>query len=192
MRHAFHFGGRAIRTVLSIGFIGGALVACSSVTDNLLEADDPDLIGPSNVNSIPGALAVANGALGRFRTATAANDCCWLYSGLLTDEWTTSSTFVQNDEIDQRHVQLLNTGVTGSLRTTARVRTAANQAIPLLKQYVPTNTALLAEMYFIRGFAEMQLAMDYCNGIPLSDGSGADVLFGEPQTIAQVFTVAVA
>jgi hypothetical protein len=45
-----------------------------------------------------------------------------------------------------------------------RVRTAANQAIPLLQQFDSANKALIAEMYFARGFAEMQLALDFCNG----------------------------
>jgi starch-binding outer membrane protein, SusD/RagB family len=191
MKNAFRIGGRTTTALLVLSLVAGG-TGCDSVTDSLLEVEDPDLILPSNVNSPQGAIAVANGALGRFRSATASNDCCWLYSGLLTDEWTTSSTFVQNDEIDQRRVQLLNTGVTGSLRTVNRVRTAANQAIPLLKEWVPANTALIGEMYFIRGFAEMSLAEDYCNGIPLSNGAGEVPEFGTPQTGAEVFAVAVA
>ena len=146
--------------------------ACSSVTDSLLEVEDPDLIMPNNVNSLPGARAVANGALGRFIAMTAGSEGTWLYGGLLTDEWTTSSTFIQNDETDQRKVQLLNTQVTGFYRNVNRVRTAANQAIPLLKEFDSTNKVLIAEMYFARGFAEMQLALDFCNGIPLSEAAG--------------------
>jgi len=166
--------------------------ACSSVTDSLLEVEDPDLIMPSNVNSLPGARAVANGALGRFVNMTAGGEGSWLYGGLLTDEWTTSSTFIQNDETDQRKVQLLNTQVTGFYRGMNRVRTAANQAIPLLQQFDSTNVALIAEMYFARGFAEMQLALDFCNGLPLSDGAGTDVVYDSPRTNADVFAVAVA
>ena len=189
MRHAFRIGGRSTALLIA-SFI--SVTACNNFTDSLLEVEDPDLILPANVNSPQGAIAVANGALGRLRQATASNDCCWLYSGLLSDEWTTSSTFVQNDEIDQRRVQLLNTGVTGSFRTVNRVRTAANQAIPLLKQWAPTSTALIAEMYFIRGFAEAQLANDFCNGIPLSDGAVDPLVYGDPLTIQEVFAKAVA
>ena len=166
--------------------------ACSSVTDSLLEVEDPDLIMPSNVNSLPGARAVANGALGRFVNMTAGGEGSWLYGGLLTDEWTTSSTFIQNDETDQRKVQLLNTQVTGFYRGMNRVRTAANQAIPLLQEFDSTNVALIAEMYFARGFAEMQLALDFCNGLPLSDGAGTELVYDSPRTNAEVFAVAVA
>jgi hypothetical protein len=166
--------------------------ACGSVTDSVLEVEDPDLIMPTNVNSLPGARAVANGALGRFINITAGNEGTWLYGGLLTDEWSTSSTFIQNDETDQRKVQLLNTQVTNWFRNINRVRTATNQAVPLLKEWDPTNKALIAEMYFARGYAEMQLALDFCNGTPLSDGSGTDVVYDTPRTNAEVFAVAVA
>jgi len=191
MRNAFRFGGRTMQavTAATLLLLGPA---CSSVTDSLLEVEDPDLIMPSNVNSLPGARAVANGAIGRFVNMTAGGEGSWLYGGLLTDEWTTSSTFIQNDETDQRKVQLLNTQVTGFYRGMNRVRTAANQAIPLLQQFDSTNRALMAEMYFARGFAEMQLALDFCNGLPLSNGAGTDVVYDSPRTNAEVFAVAVA
>ena len=189
MHNAFRFGGRAVTTLAAVGLLVAA-PACS--TDSILEVEDPDLILPGNVNSLPGARAVANGALGRFITITAGGEGSWLYGGLLTDEWVTSSTFIQNDETDQRKVQLLNTQVTGFYRSMNRVRTAANQAIPLLVEFDSTNKAFIAEMYFARGFAEMQLALDFCNGIPLSDAAGTDVLYDTPRTNAEVFAVAVA
>jgi len=191
MRNAFRFGGRAVTRLAAMALLAGA-PACGSVTDSLLEVEDPDLILPNNVNSLPGARAVANGALGRFVTMTAGNEGTWLYGGLLTDEWTTSSTFIQNDETDQRKVQLLNTQVTGFYRNVNRVRTAANQAIPLLQAYDSANKTLIAEMYFARGFAEMQLALDFCNGIPLSNGAGEEVVYDVPHTGAEVFAAAVA
>lgn len=191
MHNAFRFGGRAVTALAAVTLLAGA-AACSSVTDSILEVEDPDLILPNNVNSLPGARAVANGALGRFLSMTAANEGTWLYGGLLTDEWTTSSTFIQNDETDQRKVQLLNTQVTGFYRNINRVRTAANQAIPLLQKFDSTNRVLIAEMYFARGYAEMQLALDFCNGIPLSNGAGEVIEYDAPRTGAEVFAVAVA
>jgi starch-binding outer membrane protein, SusD/RagB family len=191
MHNAFRSGGRSITTLAAMALLAVA-PACSSVTDSVLDVEDPDLILPTNVNSLPGARAVANGALGRFINITAGGEGTWLYGGLLTDEWTTSSTFIQNDETDQRKVQLLNTQVTNWFRNINRVRTAANQAIPLLQTFDSTNKVLIAEMYFARGFAEMQLALDFCNGIPLSDAAGAEVVYDAPRTGAEVFAVAVA
>ena len=167
------------------------LGSCKSVTDSLLDTEDPDLI-VQGLNTVEGALSLRNGALDRFRSATGGAESTWLFGGLLADEWSTSSTFVQNDETDQRSIQLNNGSITGFLRNLARARTASNQALTALKQYAPTQTAAIGEMYFTRGFAEMQLASDFCNGIPLTDGTAIPIAYGTPQTVAQVFTVALA
>jgi hypothetical protein len=179
-----------------IGFIALAvasavsLAACDKVKNSLLEAIDPDVIDPSSVQSANGATAVRNGALARLRTATADGESTWLFGGLLVDEYATSSTFVQNDETDQRSIQLNNSIVNSMLRQVYRVRLAANQAIDLLNQYKPSPDEDIGEMYFARGFAELQLASDFCNGIPLSDGRTGEK--GIPLTVDSVFKVAVA
>jgi len=168
------------------------LAACDTVKTNLLEAINPTIIDPSSVQSAAGATAVRNGALSRLRTATADGESTWMFGGLLVDEWATSSTFVQNQETDQRSIQLNNATVTTELRALYRVITDANQAVALLNKYKPTPVSDVAEMYFARGFAQLQLASDFCNGIPLSDGSGDQVTFGNPLPVKDVFNVAIA
>ena len=93
--------------------------ACGDVTDTLLEAVDPDVIAPENANSAEGALALYNGALGRLKTITGGSGgegSTWLFGGLLADEWSTSSTFVQNDETDQRSIAINNSTVNTMFR----------------------------------------------------------------------------
>jgi len=167
-----------------------ALVGCDTVKTNLLEAVNPSIINPSSVQSAAGAVAVKNGALSRLRTATADGESTWMFGGLLVDEWASSSTFVQNDETDQRSIQLNNASVTNQIRALYRVITDANQAIVLLKQYRPNPASDIGEMYFARGFAQLQLASDFCNGIPLSDGAGDQAVFGDPLPVSQVFAAA--
>jgi hypothetical protein len=190
--------GRTASTIVAVLTATMALGACDRVKNSLLEAVDPDIIDPSQVQSVGGAIAVRNGALSRLRVATAdctgscgsGNESSWIFGGLLADEWASSSSFVQNDETDQRKIKLDNSTVTGGLRALYRVRTSANQAIALLKQYRPDPSADIAEMYFARGFAELQLASDFCNGIPLSDGAGATPTLGTQLTVLEVFHVA--
>ena len=81
-------------------FLAGALTlsSCKSTTDSLLDVEDPDLISQEKINSAEGALALRDGALSRFRNITGGAESSWLFGGLLADEWSTSSTFVQNDE----------------------------------------------------------------------------------------------
>jgi len=183
--------GRAVVTTLALAAAAG-LAACDTVKTNLLEAVNPTIIDPSSVQSAAGATAVRNGALSRLRTATADGESTWMFGGLLVDEWATSSTFVQNQETDQRSIQLNNSTITTELRALYRVITDANQAVTLLNKYKPTPVSDIAEMYFARGFAQFQLASDFCNGIPLSDGSGDQVTFGNPLPVKDVFNVAIA
>src|SRR5204863_3690777 len=142
--------GRAVATTLALTVAAG-LTGCDTVKTNLLEAIDPTIINPGSVQSAAGATAVRNGALARLRVATADGESSWMFGGLLVDEWATSSTFVQNDETDQRQIQLNNSTVNGDLRVLYRVRTSANQAIVLLNKYKPTPVADVAETYFARG-----------------------------------------
>src|SRR5215217_2476512 len=161
---------RATVAVSAVAFMP-VLGACSDAKDTLLEAVDPDIIPPSSANSAEGALALYNGALARLKTITAGTGgegSTWLFGGLLADEWSTSSTFVQNDETDQRSIQINNSTVNTMFRGLARGRTSSTEAIRGLRQWRPTETTRIAEMYFVRAYAEQQLANDYCNGIPLS------------------------
>src|SRR6476660_3470779 len=152
----------AARMRVAVGVSTMALVpllgACNA-KDTLLEAVDPDVITPGNVNSAEGALALYNGALGRLKTngpSTAGEGSSWLFGGLLADEWSTSSTFVQNDETDQRSIQINNSTVNTMYRQLARARTSPNEAIRGLRQWRPTETTRLAEMYFVRAYSEQQ------------------------------------
>lgn len=182
----------AARTAVGITAFGLALSACSSITDNLLTAETPGIIPPALTQSAEGALGLANGTLDTFRSITAGNESTWLFGGLLGDEWSTSSTFPQNDETDQRHVQENNAQVTGMLYRLYRTRIRAAEAITALNKYAPTNRSLIGEMYFAKGFAEMQLAQDFCNGIPISNLVDGVPQAGEPETGAKVFTRALA
>jgi len=167
--------------------------ACQNhLTDTLLEATDPDLINPSNLDSPEGADAVRIGALYRFSQATAGAESIWLFGGQLADEFTSTTTFVQNDEADSRQVKDDNTVMLPMYRNLNRVRTGANQAIASLRKYRPTQTANIGEMYFARGFVEMQIAQDFCNGTPLSDAANPDLLYGQPLTNKEVFERALA
>ena len=187
------FGRRPAALIGTFMLLSGIVLgACGKVTETLLDVEDPDLITQPSVSSPEGALALQRGALERFRNITGGAESSWLFGGLLADEWSTSSTFVQNDETDLRQIRFDNSTVTGMLRNLGRVRTAANQALVALREFAPTNTAAIAEMYFARGFAEMQLASDFCNGIPLSDATTAPITFGTPRSVQEVFTVALA
>jgi hypothetical protein len=187
-----------------LGIFGAAFIVAAllpvqgcDVNQELLAVRDPDLIDPADLNTPEGAEGLRVGALARWRDATGGDntngeESTWLLGGLLADEWGTASTFVQNDELDTRRVKINNSSVTQSFRDLQRIRTAVNQAIPLMREWRPTETLKVAELFLARGQAEMQLASDFCSGIPLSDGTGIDPIFGEPLTTDSVFRTAIA
>jgi hypothetical protein len=191
MRFQIRLRARSLRSVAAVLALA-ASSACSSVTDSLLEVTDPDIINPADTKSSEGAIGLSNGALDAFRNITAGSESTWLFGGLLADEWSTSSTFPQNDQTDQRRIEENNSQVTAMLYRLYRSRIRTTEAIRALAEYRPEDRVRRAEMYFARGFTEAQLAQDFCNGIPLSqlvDGVGTD---GAQLSVAEVFGRAIA
>lgn len=177
------------------------LGAAQGCTSDLLQATDPDLIFPADLESPDGAAGLRTGALARLRDAMGggggAGESPWLYSGLLVDEYTSSSTFAQNDETDKRSIQSTNSIVTSHFRDYHRVRTAANQAILHMRKWLPANKTQIAELFFARGMAEMSLAQDFCSGVPLSEIVGSSihvdsVRYGAPLPTQELFRRAAA
>lgn len=182
---------RRLGATLALAMLLGA-AACDSANERLLAVTDPDIINPENVVSPEAAQALANGTINTFRAITGGGESTWMFGGLLADEWSTSSTFIQNDETDQRVIKEDNGSVTNMLRNLYRVRTRANESIAALMVGSPGLRSLIAEMYLARGFAEMQLALDFCNGIPISNGNASPPEDGPPLTGQQVFALAAA
>lgn len=177
---------RANRILLA----GLLLTGCQAANDRFLNVVDPDIINASDVNNAESAVALANGVISTFKSTTGGGESTWMFGGLLADEWSTSSTFIQNDETDQRRIQLINSSVTGQLRQLYRTRTRADEAIAALQKYSPTSRALIAEMFLSRGFSEMQLALDFCNGIPIGITNVLPPDNGTPKSTAEVFAIA--
>jgi hypothetical protein len=170
-------------------------LGCSNVKDDLLAAEDPDIISPSSVTTPEAADALRIGAIARLRNMTAGSgqgDSPWMFSGLLTDEWKSGDTFLQRNETDQRTVQENNANWNSVYRDLHRARTASREALNALTKYKPAPASNLGQMYFVMAFAEMQLAEWVCNGQPLGDASTGVPEYGAPMTNQAIFTLALA
>src|SRR6266566_2798699 len=150
-----------------------ALTACNR--DKILTITDPDVIDPANVASAEGAEALRLGALTRISDVTGGlqgsgslNEGIFHFSGVVADEWRSTDTFVQRDEADSRSITESNSAMTLEARGLHRIRVAADQAIGLLRQWKPNNISDVGQMYWVRGWAEMSIAENFCNGMPLS------------------------
>src|SRR5437773_7374833 len=183
-----------LKVALSAMFAAAALTACSR--DKILTVTDPDIIDPSNVASAEAAEALRLGALTRLSDVTGGlqgsgslNEGIFHFSGVVADEWRSTDTFVQRDEADSRSITEPNTAMTLEARGLNRTRVAAIQAIPVLRQWKPNNISDVGQMYWVRGWAEMTIAENFCNGSPISAlDEKNNIIYGDPETNVQIYT----
>lgn len=190
------FSLRGVHRGTLVAVFAAALAAgCDRVTEPLLEFTDPDIINPSDLASADGAEALRLGALNRFASMTSAttagSDNIYLMGGLLADEWRSSDTFQQRNETDQRNIDSTNTFIDGAFRSVGRTTTAARQALSYLRQYKPSPKGYQGQMFFFIGYAENLAGESFCSGIPFSDASGDEPVYGSPLTTQQTFERAV-
>ena len=180
-------------SLAAAGMLG--LAACSPT--ELLEVRDPDIINPSNVQSVAGANAVRLGAIARLNAATSGgstnSEGLFLLSGLFADEWNNGDSFIARWEVDQRSIPPVNTFLTDVNRMLQRSRVSASQAIGLLEQFNPTGpVADVAEMYFVQAYVENAIGEHYCNGLVMSRIVNGVEEYGVPSTTTAAFEAALA
>nr|MBA3466578.1 hypothetical protein [Gemmatimonadaceae bacterium] len=142
-----------LRRVAALALFAGALPLVSCNRDRILNIVDPDVVDPADLNTPAAAEALRLGALSRLNNATTGftggslGEGAFFFGGLLADELRSGDTFVQRDQTDQRSIQTTNSGMTGVARQVNRLRAAAVQAIPVLRQYVPNQLSSVGQMY---------------------------------------------
>jgi len=176
-----------------IGALAAAVAGLASCArSDLLGVSTPDAITPSNLNSADGAEGLRVGAIRNFKLMTALDESSWFYGGMLVDEWKSADTFIQRDETDQRTVHEDNSLVTTAYRDIHRARVQAYQAAQALGVFKPAAKGEIGEMWFVKGYAELQSALDFCNGQPFADLSSGTPDIGTPVSGADAFKMALA
>jgi len=175
-----------------VGALAAAMaVLASCARSDLLGISTPDAITPDNLNSADGAEGQRVGAIRTFKLMTALDESSWFYGGMLVDEWKSADTFLQRDETDQRTVKEDNSLVTVAYRDIHRARVQAYEAAQGLNTYKPTAKGEIGEMWFIKGYAELQSALDFCNGQPFADLSSGSPDIGTAISSADAFKLAI-
>lgn len=172
----------------TLGVAMTALAGCAR--SDLLGVSTPDAITLGNLSSADGAEGLRVGAVQRFKLMTALDESSWFYGGMLVDEWKSADTFIQRDETDQRTVREDNSLVTTAYRDIHRARVQAYQAAQALNTYKPNAKGEIGEMWFIKGYAELQSALDFCNGQPFADLSSGSPDVGVSVSGADAFKMA--
>jgi hypothetical protein len=177
-----------LKQTLMLGAALTALGGCSR--GDLLGVQTPDAITQSNLNSADGAEGMRVGAIQRFKLMTALDESSWFYGGMLVDEWKSADTFIQRDETDQRTVSESNSLVEVAYRDIHRARVQAWNAMNALNTFKPNAKGEIGEMWFVKGYAELQSALDFCNGQPFADLSSGSPDLGTPLSGADAFKLA--
>jgi len=177
------------RTGVALALVASA-TACSQFRDQLLDPQQPGVIGPTSVQSATAADALRKGAISRLYGVTAGGESVWLLGGMLTDEWKSGDTFTQRNETDQRIIQKDNANISPTYTAEHRLRGAAYDALAALRTYIPDTTSKQAQMYWVMGYAEMSLSETFCNGIPFGTTVNGVPTYGDPLTNAQGFALA--
>ena len=163
----------------------------------LLETDQPNIVGPDDVESEAGAEARRVGAIADFAFAqdgdgTQFEDGHILLSGLMSDEFVLSTTPPTEQEIDQRRVFENNSTLYDMFHNLHRARAAAEAAaVALREQRVePDADAAIGEMLSLAGFTYIFFGESFCSGVPFSRLEGDEIVYGAPQTTEEMFQTA--
>jgi hypothetical protein len=186
----------ALQPRRALGLIGLA-VLLHGCTKDLLKVVDPDIVldDALKASTAAGAFALHQGAILRLTEATAGTqqpDALFAFGGLLTDEWKSGDTFIQRNTMDQRIWDPKNTFNAGPFRNLNRVRVLADAAIEALRTYRPDPATDVARMFAFIAYVETLIAEHYCNGTPISDVVGTEVVPGDPISNDSMLALAIA
>lgn len=179
------------------GALAALLVLVQACTKDLLKVTDPDIIPDETLkaSSASGAQGIHNGAILRLAQATAGTqqpDALFAFGGLLTDEWQSGDTFIQRNTMDQRIWDPQNTFHAGPYRNLNRVRVMSAAAIAALRQYKPAPATNIGRMFAFIAYVQTLMGEHYCNGTPISELNGSDVVPGEPISNDSMLILAIA
>ena len=179
---------------MGTGFAALALTAALSGCDfdRILDVDDPDTAQFEDIDD-PSNLPVFRAhAVGEVQVAYAGRGAAQdnsfiLLSGLLSDEYEASGTFLTRVEVDRRSIQTTNATVQTTYRLMHRARLAAIRADRAFQRHAPT-AAGRAEMQALAGLMMNAFGEMFCSGQPFSElAVDGDFLYGPPLTTRQVF-----
>lgn len=185
MMHTTHRASRTALMAAAILITG----ACDHLKDQLLDPQQPGVIGPGAVESAIGAEALVVGALERFTNATGGGTNMWSAGGTLADEWMSGDTFFQTDDKDRRAVPA---GSSSTSPWPQQVRGYAIDARTALQKFSPQSTAKIAQMYFVEGWIEMDISEHFCNGSPFGTTVNGVPQYTKQLTNAEAFAMALA
>lgn len=188
---------RAARGALPVLALA-ALLACD--TDDILTAEDPDVLTPRTLNDSSALPTVLAGTIGNFQIAfsggadlaNGGHEGQITISGLLADEFQNAESFPDRIAVDMREIVPSNASLLALFLDLSRARATGDFASAQYNR-LDAGAEGQSEVLSIGAFAYVLFAENYCSGVPFSrlTDSGA-IEYGDPQTRDQVLQIAVA
>src|SRR5262245_35278256 len=181
--------------ILMAALVAGA--ACSP--NDLLDVDDVDVLDPSTLNTKEALPTLLAGTLSAFQIgfsgagdlSNGGHEGMVNMSGLLTDEYIHAETFPDRQNVDLRNIAAGNGSVKGVFFDLAQARAFADLASDRYNTFDASADGH-SEVLSIGAFSYLLFAEMYCSGVPFSTLQGSGVAFGQPQTTAEILTIALA
>jgi hypothetical protein len=179
--------------ILGTLLLSGALVLAGCDVDKLLEVTDPDTVNPQTLDDPDVLDVVINGALGDFTNAYSGdglNDAFLIVTAAMSDEVFSSGTFPTRTATDRRNQQPPADGNTSDLayNDLQIARRALKDAAAKVADFRGKSDAGYGELKALEGYTYVALGEGFCSAIPLSYIENGEWVYGEPQTVDQVWT----
>lgn len=178
-------------------FAAGALMATGC--DSLVEYEEKDVVPPEAVAGPAGAEALVRNARNAFTLALNGDgngglEGIILVSGLLSDEFHQSDTFGTRVDVDFRAPDLSNATLSAMFRQLQNGRVQAGRALSALSTIAGFSFATDPrgpEMANFMGAVFLQVAQNYCSGIPFSIFQAGELIAGSQLTTTEIIDSAI-
>lgn len=173
----------------SLAAVGIALTGCN--LDKTLKVQDVDVATPESTASAAGLPVLYGGGLADFQQQMNYVDGTVDLPGLLSDELRDIDTFPTRISVDQRGpIQVNNGTVQQWLRYMQQARASLERGAVAFAKFGATDPRN-AEMHALEGLMYVYFGEDFCNGMPYSEFTNGNPVYGPPTSNAQSFQLAV-
>jgi hypothetical protein len=142
------------------------LLGATACGDKFVTVTNPNLIDASTVDPVASGATLALSSMQNLTTAMG-----WMasYGSWFTEETNVGDTFPTRNEFGFRQITDLNTSLNGDVWVPISLAAASSKQVLDLALPTPATNINVARAAFVRGFAVLQIAQDFCEGT-LSSG----------------------
>lgn len=172
------------------------LVFVGCDTEEILNVEDPAVATEDGVRTQASVPTVFAGAVGDFQVAYSGNgltDAFIPNVAHFTDEFRSSDTFTDRNDIDRRTQAGPSNGNRGDFPYVAlhRARRSTESAARLVAEFFPATDPRIAELVGLAGMTYVAFGEGFCSGVPFAASTTAqEFVEGPPFTTAQMFDTA--